>query len=118
MVSKKATKPQKAGKRLRKKEEGDCWRKRERNNIAVKRSREKAHQQRKVTLERVQFLREESQSLQDRVQLLSKELSILKNVLVHCATAGKISHVLEPVDGDATGFKTGHKYTVVTQEQL
>ncbi|XP_054708636.1 CCAAT/enhancer-binding protein epsilon-like [Uloborus diversus] len=60
-------------------------RRRERNNIAVRKSREKAKQRCKDTEKRVSDLVNENDKLRKRVELLSKELSVLKNLL---ATVG------------------------------
>jgi len=56
-------------------------RRRERNNIAVRKSREKAKQRCKDTERRVCDLVSENDKLRKRVELLSKELSVLKNLL-------------------------------------
>ncbi|XP_035211611.1 CCAAT/enhancer-binding protein beta-like [Stegodyphus dumicola] len=56
-------------------------RRRERNNIAVRKSREKAKQRCKDTEKRVCDLVSENDKLRKRVELLSKELSVLKNLL-------------------------------------
>lgn len=56
-------------------------RRRERNNIAVRKSREKAKQRCKDTERRVNDLSSENDKLRKRVELLSKELSVLKNLL-------------------------------------
>lgn len=56
-------------------------RRRERNNIAVRKSREKAKQRSKDTERRVSDLIRENDSLRKRVELLSKELSVLKTLL-------------------------------------
>lgn len=56
-------------------------RRRERNNIAVRKSREKAKQRCKDTEKRVNDLVSENDKLRKRVELLSRELSVLKNLL-------------------------------------
>lgn len=56
-------------------------RRRERNNIAVRKSREKAKQTCKDTEKRVNELVSENNKLRKRVELFSKELSVLKNLL-------------------------------------
>lgn len=58
-------------------------RRRERNNIAVRKSREKAKQRCKDTERRVSDLVSENDKLRKRVELLSKELSVLKNLLAN-----------------------------------
>lgn len=56
-------------------------RRRERNNLAVRKSREKAKQRSKDTEKRVSDLVSENDKLRKRMELLSKELSVLKNLL-------------------------------------
>ncbi|XP_015912709.1 uncharacterized protein [Parasteatoda tepidariorum] len=58
-------------------------RRRERNNIAVRKSREKAKQRCKDTERRVCDLVSENDKLRKRVELLNKELSVLKNLLAN-----------------------------------
>lgn len=57
------------------------------NNIAVKRSREKARLHQKETNERVQKLRKENGELEQRVKVLGKELSVLKDLFIAHASA-------------------------------
>ena len=56
--------------------------KRARNNLAVKKSREKNKQKINQTHERVSQLKEENQTLESNIKLLSKELKFLKEVFV------------------------------------
>uniref|UniRef100_A0A1W7RAK7 CCAAT/enhancer-binding protein alpha n=1 Tax=Hadrurus spadix TaxID=141984 RepID=A0A1W7RAK7_9SCOR len=56
---------------------------RERNNIAVRKSREKAKQRSKDTERRVNDLIKENESLKKRVDILTKELGILKSLLTN-----------------------------------
>lgn len=56
-------------------------RRRERNNMAVRKSREKAKIRCKDTEKRVNDLVSENDKLRKRMELLSKELSVLKNLL-------------------------------------
>lgn len=61
---------------------------RERNNLAVKKSRCKTKQKTQETLERVNLLREENALLESKIQLLTKELSFLKDLfLAHAGSA-------------------------------
>jgi len=72
----------------------DGYRKRrERNNIAVKKSREKSRQKARETEMRVNELKEENAKLEDRVSLLSKELGLLKELLLSQAGGGKCDDV-------------------------
>ena len=59
--------------------------KRERNNIAVRKSREKNRQQIMETQQRVKELEDENSALQSKITLLSKELKVLKDLF---ASAG------------------------------
>ena len=56
--------------------------KRDRNNVAVKKSREKSRAKAKETQERVARLKKENEDLEMKVQLLSKELSVLKDLFL------------------------------------
>ena len=61
---------------------------RERNNVAVKKSREKSRAKAKNTVEKVTKLKEENASLEQQVTILSKELGVLKDLfkMVHSGT--------------------------------
>jgi len=66
--------------------------KRARNNLAVKKSREKNKQKINQTHERVSQLKEENQTLESNIKLLSKELKFLKEVFVaHAGSAHGMS---------------------------
>merc|ERR1712167_526041 len=54
--------------------------KRQRNNDAVRKSREKAKHQAEQTALRVKKLRQENEALEERLKLLSKELAFLKDI--------------------------------------
>ncbi|XP_022111263.1 CCAAT/enhancer-binding protein gamma-like isoform X2 [Acanthaster planci] len=55
---------------------------RQRNNIAVRKSRDRSRKKAEETQERVQQLKEENQQLENKVMLLSKELSLLKDLFL------------------------------------
>ena len=55
-------------------------RRRERNNIAVRKSREKAKVRTKETEEKVRLLMKENDRLQKRIELLTEELTVLRNL--------------------------------------
>lgn len=63
---------------------------RERNNIAVKKSRQKSRTKAKGMLVRVEKLRSENEKLEKQVEILSKELSVLRDIF-RAANAG--SHI-------------------------
>ena len=58
-------------------------RRRERNNVAVRRSREKAKMRSRETEERVKLLSRENDGLHKRIEILSKELGVLKNLFAN-----------------------------------
>ncbi|XP_043238248.1 CCAAT/enhancer-binding protein alpha-like [Amphibalanus amphitrite] len=58
-------------------------RRRERNNVAVRRSREKAKMRSRETEERVKLLTRENDGLHKRIEMLSKELGVLKNLFAN-----------------------------------
>lgn len=60
---------------------------RERNNAAVKKSRQKTREKAKHTMTKINKLKEENERLEQQVQILSKELGVLKD-LFHMAHAG------------------------------
>jgi len=55
---------------------------RERNNIAVKKSREKSRARAQMTVTKVEELRRENSELEGKIKVLSKELDLLKDLLV------------------------------------
>uniref|UniRef100_T1JN46 BZIP domain-containing protein n=1 Tax=Strigamia maritima TaxID=126957 RepID=T1JN46_STRMM len=61
---------------------------REKNNLAVKKCRSKSKMKTQLTLDRVNTLREENAILEGKIQLLTKELSFLKDLfLAHAGNA-------------------------------
>ncbi|KAK0051423.1 CCAAT/enhancer-binding protein gamma, partial [Biomphalaria pfeifferi] len=75
-------------------------RRRERNNVAVRKSREASRQKAKDTIEKVARLREENQALEQKVTILNKELGVLRDLFLTHATAtatvqaGNVANVL------------------------
>lgn len=70
------------------KNNSDYLARRERNNIAVRKSREKSRAKAKETLQQVNKLRSENEMLEQKVQLLTKELSVLKDLfLAHAGSS-------------------------------
>ncbi|XP_060521269.1 CCAAT/enhancer-binding protein gamma-like [Cylas formicarius] len=64
-------------------EDSDEYRKRrDRNNLAVKRSRVKSKQKTQETVNRVTELRNENSVLEEKVKTLTKELSFLKELFL------------------------------------
>ena len=74
----KATKHKK--KRMPDKGTNEYRQKRDRNNVAVRKSREKSKMRVHETEERVKELEDENQRLQSKITLLSKELNVLKSL--------------------------------------
>lgn len=61
---------------------------RERNNLAVKKSRNKSKIRTQQTLERVNQLKQENEMLETKIKILTKELNFLKDLfLAHAGTA-------------------------------
>lgn len=72
---------------------------RERNNIAVKKSREKSRAKAKETQQQVSRLRAENEQLEQKVQLLTKELSVLKDLfLAHAGNTVPNNTETHPVE--------------------
>jgi len=57
-------------------------RRRERNNEAVKKSRQKSKQKTKAMMDRVDKLRNENDDLEENIKILQKELGILKDLFM------------------------------------
>ncbi|XP_076470119.1 CCAAT/enhancer-binding protein gamma-like [Babylonia areolata] len=70
------------------KDSDDYKKRRERNNIAVRKSRQLSRQKAKAMEEKMSQLRAENRSLEEKVKLLSKELGILKDLFLSAATPG------------------------------
>ncbi|XP_072276275.1 CCAAT/enhancer-binding protein gamma [Pyxicephalus adspersus] len=83
----KATPPSKNGKKgQRVDRSSEEYRlRRERNNMAVKKSRLKSKQKAQDTLQRVNQLKEENERLEAKIKLLTKELSVLKDLFLEHA---------------------------------
>ncbi|ELU14769.1 hypothetical protein CAPTEDRAFT_179985 [Capitella teleta] len=69
--------------------EDDYHVKRQRNNIAVRKSREKSRAKAQETQERVRLLKKENADLEMKVTLLSKELHLLKDLFLSHARGVK-----------------------------
>merc|ERR1712047_74463 len=66
--------------------------KRQKNNDAVKKSREKTRQKAKETMEKVTQLKHENEMLEERIKLLAKELTFLKVIfMAHAGSAHGIT---------------------------
>ena len=63
---------------------------RERNNIAVKKSREKSRAKNKGTAAKVNMLKKENMELEQQVTILSKELGVLKDLFRMVHSTGDI----------------------------
>jgi len=80
------------GKRALNPEDPEYSIKRAKNNDAVKKSREKTRQKAKETMEKVSELRQENEMLEERIKLLSKELTFLKDIfMAHAGSAHGIT---------------------------
>ncbi|TST35106.1 CCAAT/enhancer-binding protein gamma [Bagarius yarrelli] len=81
----KATPPSKMKKSLLDKNSDEYRQRRERNNLAVKKSRMRSKQKAQDTQQRVNELKEENERLEAKIKLLSKELSVLKDLFLEHA---------------------------------
>ena len=61
-------------------------RRRERNNVAVKRSRQKTRVRIQATEVRVKELEDENKDLKQKIELLTKELTVLKSLFITSGT--------------------------------
>ena len=60
---------------------------RDRNNVAVRKSREKAREKQQHTEHRLKILSDKNDELQKKVDLLTKELTVLKGLFVNIGAA-------------------------------
>jgi len=76
------------GKRQKLDKNSDEYKKRrERNNVAVRKSREASRQKAKDTMEKVSRLRDENKALEQKVTILNKELGVLRDLFLTHASA-------------------------------
>ena len=69
---------------------------RDRNNVAVRKSREKSRQTQRETMEKVRRLKQENEDLEMKVKLLSKELNLLKDLFLSHAGHDSFAQSLVP----------------------
>lgn len=81
----KALPPSKMKKPHADKDSDEYRQRRERNNLAVKKSRQRSKQKAMDTQQRVNELKEENERLEAKIKLLSKELSVLKDLFLEHA---------------------------------
>ncbi|AWP01019.1 putative CCAAT/enhancer-binding protein gamma [Scophthalmus maximus] len=81
----KASAPSKMKKPHADKDSDEYRQRRERNNLAVKKSRMRSKQKAQDTQQRVNELKEENERLEAKIKLLSKELSVLKDLFLEHA---------------------------------
>lgn len=81
----KAPPPSKMKKPTADKDSEEYRQRRERNNLAVKKSRMRSKQKAMDTQQRVNELKEENERLEAKIKLLSKELSVLKDLFLEHA---------------------------------
>lgn len=81
----KAPPPSKMKKPQADKDSDEYRQRRERNNLAVKKSRMRSKQKAMDTQQRVNELKEENERLEAKIKLLSKELSVLKDLFLEHA---------------------------------
>ncbi|XP_071769792.1 CCAAT/enhancer-binding protein gamma [Centroberyx gerrardi] len=81
----KAVPPSKMKKPPADKDSDEYRQRRERNNLAVKKSRMRSKQKAQDTQQRVNELKEENERLEAKIKLLSKELSVLKDLFLEHA---------------------------------
>jgi hypothetical protein len=102
------------------KDSDEYLKRRERNNIAVRKSRQLSRAKAKQTEEKVSLLREENKSLEQKIKLLSKELGVLKDLFLSTAapTGGSsgaqacLSVKEEEILNELQSVETDHKYTM------
>ncbi|TRY65137.1 hypothetical protein DNTS_022289 [Danionella cerebrum] len=98
----KATPPSKMKKTMMDKDSDEYRQRRERNNLAVKKSRMRSKQKAQDTQQRVNELKEENERLEAKIKLLSKELSVLKDLFLEHAH-NLADNVQPPASGGGPG---------------
>lgn len=78
-------------------------RRRERNNVAVRKSREASRLKAKETMEKVSLLREENKALEQKVTILNKELGVLRDLFLSHASATASAKLLVKEEYSETG---------------
>lgn len=102
--------------RMMEKDTDEYLKRRERNNIAVKKSRERSRQKAKETIEQVNRLRAENEMLEQKVEILSKELSVLKDLfLAHAGNVAQSERAIEATESRAP--IPDHQYSSSKQKQ-
>lgn len=92
------------------KDTDEYMKKRERNNMAVKKSRDKARVKQKETSHLVAKLRQENAELDRKVKLLAKELDVLRDIFLSHAASMKEE---EPInDANPTYVSIKHEQHV------
>ena len=105
----------------------DYLNKRERNNVSVKKSRQKTRSRAREMKDRVENLRMENADLENKVALLSKELGILKELFISHAGGATDGHRSLPnipgapskndVDEKAVSVNKDHGYSAPTAKR-
>lgn len=96
----KASAPSKMKKPAADKDSDEYRQRRERNNLAVKKSRMRSKQKAMDTQQRVNELKEENERLEAKIKLLSKELSVLKDLFLE--HAHNLADNVQPPNVDGT----------------
>lgn len=94
---------------------------RERNNMAVKKSRTKSKIRTQQTLERVNQLKQENEMLETKIKILTKELNFLKDLfLAHAGTAhgGQLNDVDFSFLTNGSAVEASHDHKVPSNETL
>ncbi|XP_072321501.1 CCAAT/enhancer-binding protein gamma [Eucyclogobius newberryi] len=95
-----ASPPSKMKKTQADKDSDEYRQRRERNNLAVKKSRMRSKQKAMDTQQRVNELKEENERLEAKIKLLSKELSVLKDLFLE--HAHNLADNVQPPNVDGT----------------
>ncbi|XP_048829672.1 CCAAT/enhancer-binding protein gamma-like [Brienomyrus brachyistius] len=106
----KAVTPSKMKKTIADKESDEYRQRRERNNLAVKKSRMRSKQKAQDTQQRVNELKEENERLEAKIKLLSKELSVLKDLFLE--HAHNLADNVHPQSADVAGAAQNNSNSV------
>lgn len=106
----------KSKRRYGEKDTDEYLQRRERNNIAVRKSRDKGRKKARLMMEKVHRLRSENEMLEQKVEILSKELSILKDLfLAHAGTVAQGECV--STEANTAAIRNDHEYVATIKQE-
>jgi len=99
-------------------QDDEYQRRRELNNIAVKKSRAKSRARTQMTAAKVKELQRENTELEGKIKMLSKELDLLKEILVLQAGKKHNSNTSEDATTSQSSAATGNNCSAAANPDL